>query len=81
MEPVTIGLISALSTFLVGLSYIILKRCARSRCASHNACFECDSPAIQLSELKKQTTERLDKIMIELNQLKKVEGELSVPLP
>ena len=80
MDPITVGLVSALSTFLVGLGYIVLKRLGRSTCASHNACFECDSPAIQLADLKKHTTERLDKIMLELRDLKQT-GELSVPLP
>ena len=84
MEPVTIGLVSGLSTFVVGLSYIILKRLARSNCASHNSCFECESPAVQLADLKRHTTERLDKIMLEIRELKPEPqpGELRrVPLP
>ena len=75
MDPVSVGLVSALSTFLVGLSYIILKRCARSKCASHNSCFECSSPALEMAEFKKQTTERLDQLMVHVKELK--QGELS----
>ena len=56
----SVALYSGAGTLVVGLSYIILKRCRNSNCVSHTRFCDCESPAV---ELQKKQTERLEVIM------------------
>ena len=56
----SVALYSAAGSLVVGIGYIILKRCRNSNCVSHTKFCDCESPAV---ELQKKQTERLEVIM------------------
>ena len=55
-----IALYSGAGTLVVALSYVMIKRLARSNCSSHTTCCECESPAV---ELAKKQTERIEHLI------------------
>ena len=59
------ALYSGLGSLGVALGYVLVKRLSKSRCASHSACCECDSPELTLD---KQATERIDILIAELRK-------------
>ena len=68
-------LLSGLGTLVIALGYVLLKRFRRSRCQSHTACCDCESPEIKLQH---ENTQRLDHIMNLINQIQpKSEGQES----
>ena len=55
-----IALYSGAGTLIVALSYVMIKRLARSNCSSHTKCCDCESPAV---ELAKKQTERIEHLI------------------
>ena len=59
-------LLPGLGTLVIALGYVLIKRFRRSRCQSHTACCDFESPEIKL---QKENTERLDQIMELINRV------------
>ena len=71
----TTVLYSAIGTLVVGIGYVILKRCRSSNCTSHTKFCDCESPAV---ELQKKQTERLEHI---IEMLRTQAGDQDPPEP
>jgi hypothetical protein len=70
-------LLSAGGTLLIMLGYVIVKRLRGSRCSTHTACCDCESPELKL---QKEQTIRIDEIMQIINQLNpKKQAVLGIP--
>ena len=59
MAATTTLLLSAAGTLVAGLSYVLVKRFARSNCHTHTSLCDCDSPAV---EMQKKQTERMTEL-------------------